>query len=81
MCALGRTNATYDLLHCLLTFQMSPEVTDRADPKWLGLPRSLVAKSAFCEISRGPETGCGIHFHLGRFMVPPLTVPDVSLGH
>ena len=32
MCDLGQKNATFNLLHCLVTFQRSPEVTDPRIP-------------------------------------------------
>ena len=39
MCDSGRTNSTFELLHCLLTFQRSPEVTDLADPEVVKSPK------------------------------------------
>ena len=68
MCDLGQKNATFELLHCLVS-HLSRVNRDHWLLKTPYLPK--VTKFAYCEVSWGPENGYGIHFHIDLFIVPP----------
>ena len=74
MCDSGRRNATYELLHCLLTFQVSPEFTDPTEPqvvKSLKLPGGQISVAWSLWRCWDRIWTWGIHFHWSLIMVPP----------